>query len=272
MPPADEVPHLRIARPVSDLMRAGDMYCRGLGLRVLGTFEDHDGFDGVMLGVPGADYHFEFTRFRRDPVPPSPTVEDLVVLYVPDEAHWRAWCARVLAAGFREVAAFNPYWAARGRTYEDGDGYRIVLERAKWDDGHSRHATILPRTVPMRVVTPRLHHILDFVTVAAFALAPTFVPLSGSAAVLAYALAIVHLAVTLATRFPGADRRPLSLRAHGTLEAIVGIALIALPFAAGWVDRARLFSVVAGVAILAIGAISRYEVEGHSSANAAVRG
>lgn len=112
----------------------------------------------------------------------------------------------------------------------------------------------------MRIVTPRLHHILDFVTVAAFALAPTFVPLSGSAAALAYALAIVHLAVTLATRFPGAGRRPLSLRAHGTLEAIVGIALIALPFAAGWVDRARLFSVVAGVAILAIGAISRYEV------------
>lgn len=262
---------MRIARPVSDLPRAGDMYSRGLGLRVLGTFADHDGFDGVMLGVPGADYHFEFTRSRRDPVPPCPTVEDLVVLYVPDTARWRALCARVLAAGFKQVAAFNPYWAERGRTYEDGDGYRIVLERATWDDGRSRHATILARTIPMRIVAPRLHHILDFMTVVAFALAPTFVPLSGAAAVLAYALAIVHLVVTLTTRFPGADRRPLPLRAHGTLEAIVGIALIALPFAAGWVDRARLFFVLAGVVILAIGAISRYEVEDHSSANAAAR-
>jgi hypothetical protein len=27
-----------------------------------GRFEDHAGFDGVMLGEPGAPYHFEFTH------------------------------------------------------------------------------------------------------------------------------------------------------------------------------------------------------------------
>ena len=126
--------HLRIARPVSDLARTTDMYCRGLGLRVIGRFEDHEGFDGVMLGVAGAGYHFEFTHCRTHPVLPTPTVEDLAVFYVPFVSEWQAMCDSMLAAGFKEVAAFNPYWEARGRTYEDRDGYRIVLQQAEWSN------------------------------------------------------------------------------------------------------------------------------------------
>lgn len=110
------------------------MYCRGLGLRVLAEFEDHDGFDGVMLGAPGEHYHFEFTRSRVHPVRPAPTVEDLVVFYLPSAPRWRAACARMLSAGFRQVAAFNPYWERRGCTYEDHDGYRVVLQRERWPD------------------------------------------------------------------------------------------------------------------------------------------
>ena len=40
--------HLRIARPVSDLPRAQAMYCAGLGLRVIGSFEDPDGYRVVL--------------------------------------------------------------------------------------------------------------------------------------------------------------------------------------------------------------------------------
>ena len=108
------------------------MYCRGLGLSVLGSFEAHDGFDGVMLGVRGGSYHLEFTRARAHPVPPRPTVEDLLVLYMPSEPGWRAACDSMLAAGFRQVASFNPYWDAKGRTFEDRDGYRVVLQQADW--------------------------------------------------------------------------------------------------------------------------------------------
>jgi catechol 2,3-dioxygenase-like lactoylglutathione lyase family enzyme len=125
---------LRVARPVSDLARAADMYCRGLGLHVIGRFEDHDGFDGVMLGVAGASYHFEFTHCRTHPVVPSPTVEDLIVFYVPSGSEWQALCDDMLAAGFTQVAAFNPYWDACGRTYEDGDGYHVVLQRGEWSN------------------------------------------------------------------------------------------------------------------------------------------
>lgn len=124
--------HLRLARPVSDPGRSEEMYRRALGLEVLGRFEDHDGFDGVMLGVPGATYHFELTRARGHEVRPSPTPEDLIVLYIPVESEWRAACDGMSTAGFVEVDPFNPYWAVRGRTFEDPDGYRVVLERAEW--------------------------------------------------------------------------------------------------------------------------------------------
>jgi prolyl oligopeptidase len=36
-------------------------------------------------------------------------------------------------AGFRQVASFNPYWEVRGCTFEDPDGYRVVVECADWE-------------------------------------------------------------------------------------------------------------------------------------------
>jgi catechol 2,3-dioxygenase-like lactoylglutathione lyase family enzyme len=124
--------HLRIARPVSDPARTADMYCRGLGYHLLGSFEDHAGFDGVMVGDPTADFHFEFTRCRDHPMAPAPTAEDLTVFYVPGTEEWNATCERMSAAGFRAVTSFNPYWDVRGRTFADPDGYRVVIERARW--------------------------------------------------------------------------------------------------------------------------------------------
>jgi len=131
---------LRIARPVSDLGRTRDLYIAGLGLRELGGFTDHDGFDGVMLGFAGAGWHFEFTHCRAHPLAPTPTAEDLVVFYLASAGEWQAACARLLAAGFRSVDAYNPYWALRGRTFADPDGYRIVLQQDAWNDATAAHS------------------------------------------------------------------------------------------------------------------------------------
>lgn len=125
-------PHLRIARPVTHLASSVELYSSGLGFTRLGHFEDHEGFDGAMLGQPGASWHFEFTQARHHPVPPTPTPEDLVVLYLPDVAEWRVACERMLHAGFQPVTSFNPYWDERGRTFADQDGYRVVLQNAGW--------------------------------------------------------------------------------------------------------------------------------------------
>jgi hypothetical protein len=126
------IQHLRIARPVSDLSRSATMYCAGLGFRVLSSFENHDGFDGVMLGGLGAHYHFEFTRHRTHVVKPTPTTEDLFVLYIPEQDDWNQACCNMIEAGFMHVTSSNPYWESNGRTFEDADGYRTVLEHSAW--------------------------------------------------------------------------------------------------------------------------------------------
>jgi len=125
-------PHLRIARPVSALERSVAMYCKGLGLIEIARFENHDGFDGVMLGRVGLGYHFEFTYCRTHPVQPGPTPEDLIVFYLPDKAEWQRTCQSMLDVGFTEVPPFNPYWRQRGRTLEDHDRYRVVLQQDEW--------------------------------------------------------------------------------------------------------------------------------------------
>jgi catechol 2,3-dioxygenase-like lactoylglutathione lyase family enzyme len=124
--------HLRIARPVRDLERSATLYERGLGLKRLGAFVDHAGFDGVMLGHAGAGYHLEFTRCRAHPIDPTPSAEDLLVFYVPDEALAMRRCEALLEAGFVEVEPFNPYWKQRGRSFRDEDGYTLVVQCAPW--------------------------------------------------------------------------------------------------------------------------------------------
>ena len=125
-------PQLRVARPVGNLRQTAEMYCRGLGLEVLARFEDHDGFDGVMLGQTGSTYHFEFTACRHHQVVPSPTNEDLVVFYLPDPEEWLQTCVNMKIAGFEVAPSFNPYWDVRGRTFVDPDGYRTVIQNSAW--------------------------------------------------------------------------------------------------------------------------------------------
>ena len=124
---------LRVARPSDDLEALLRFYRDGLGFAVLDRFADHDGFDGVMLGHPRAPWHLEFTAKRGHPAGRAPTKDHLLVFYLSDAAEWRAAVARMRAAGFPPVPSFNPYWDRDGLTFEDPDGYRIVLQNAAWE-------------------------------------------------------------------------------------------------------------------------------------------
>jgi len=123
---------LRIARPTDQLAAIAKMYRLGLDLDELGRFEDHEGFDGVMLGHPRHTWHLEFTSCAGHAAGRAPTEDNLLVLYVPDASEGTVACARLSAAGFVEVPAFNPYWDREGTTFEDLDGYRVVIARRAW--------------------------------------------------------------------------------------------------------------------------------------------
>jgi len=127
-----EKAHLRIARPTDNLPEIIRFYCDGLGFEVVGSFEDHDGFDGVMLGHVGLSYHLEFTHHRGRHVGRAPSKENLLVFYLPESDEREQAVDRMVASGYEPVASYNPYWDKRGKTFEDADGYRVVLEQSAW--------------------------------------------------------------------------------------------------------------------------------------------
>lgn len=126
-------PTLRIARPTDDLQALLPFYVEGLGFQVLASFADHQGFDGVILGLHGAPYHLELTHQRGETVGRAPTRDHLLVFYLPDAADWTRAVRRMEDAGFRGVPSLNPYWDRCGATFEDPDGYRVVLVSTSWD-------------------------------------------------------------------------------------------------------------------------------------------
>ena len=129
---------LRVARPTDHLANVVRFYRDGVGLSEIGSFEDHEGFDGVMLGVPGASYHLEFTLQRDHNVGRAPTQENLLVFYLPSRQEWQAAIDQMARAGHAPVAAYNPYWDGSGCTFEDPDGYRVVFQNAAWREHEKR--------------------------------------------------------------------------------------------------------------------------------------
>ncbi|GAA1984877.1 VOC family protein [Kitasatospora viridis] len=124
---------IRIARPSRDLAAAERFYVEGLGLDVLWrTSERVSGeHDLLMVGPAGGAWHFELTRDPEQPLEPTPTVDDLFVVYLgaPVDEHL---VQRLEAAGGRRVPAHNPYWDRFGVTVLDPDGYRLVLCSRSW--------------------------------------------------------------------------------------------------------------------------------------------
>ena len=124
------VVQVRIARPTDRLEEVVRFYRDGLGLPELYRFEDHDGYDGVMLGLPGRPYHLEFTHHRQGSPCPAPSLDNLLVLYIPELDQLQALQRRLTALGYSPVAPENPYWLDKSVTFADPDGWRVVLCQA----------------------------------------------------------------------------------------------------------------------------------------------
>ena len=122
-----QVKQVRIARPTDKLKEVVRFYSKGLGLKILYSFSAHAGYSGVMLGLPGNEYHLEFTQHNRGSPCPAPSRDNLLVLYIPDRKAIARVVSRLKKMGHPPVPPENPYWREKGVTIEDPDGWRIVL-------------------------------------------------------------------------------------------------------------------------------------------------
>ncbi|EGS17200.1 uncharacterized protein CTHT_0065160 [Thermochaetoides thermophila DSM 1495] len=118
---------LRIARPTNNILSLIPFYVDGLGFTILGSFTNHSGFDGLILGNSNTAYEIEFTTQHGHDAGRAPTQDNLLVFYLPHEEEYKAAVERMKKCGFEPVESPNPYWNRNGTSFEDPDGYRVVL-------------------------------------------------------------------------------------------------------------------------------------------------
>lgn len=118
---------IRVARPTDKLTEVVAFYHDGMGLPVIAHFENHAGYSGVMLGTPTEQFHLEFTHAEAGSPCPAPTKDNLLVFYIPEDKAYAEAVKRMRDHGYEPVDPANPYWKDRSYTFEDPDGWRMVI-------------------------------------------------------------------------------------------------------------------------------------------------
>jgi hypothetical protein len=122
---------LRIGRPTDHLEEITKMYVDGLGFEIIGGFDGHNNFSGRMVGFPKHHYHLEFTTHTKEQSRRAPSLENLLVFYLPNDSEYKNALKRISNSGFKKVNSFNPYWEGAAQTFEDLDGYRVVINNGE---------------------------------------------------------------------------------------------------------------------------------------------
>jgi catechol 2,3-dioxygenase-like lactoylglutathione lyase family enzyme len=121
---------LRVARHTNNLKKIENFYVNILGFERLGGFQNHNNYDGIFIGKPELDWHFEFTKsdvnakhlFNED---------DIIILYPKTDLEYSSLIDRVLNNNISMITAINPYWKENGKLFFDPDGNRIVISNLK---------------------------------------------------------------------------------------------------------------------------------------------
>lgn len=111
----------------------------------------------------------------------------------------------------------------------------------------------------MKLISHINHDILDYITVALFAAAPSLLGFAGTAALISYALAAIQLTMTLLTDMPLGVMKTTPMKLHSIVEMLVGpvlfIGALALP---NLVTGAQGFFAAAGAVIFEVWLLSEY--------------
>ncbi|MFT5821070.1 MAG: hypothetical protein ACI8ZM_002319 [Crocinitomix sp.] len=106
-------------------------YTQIIGLKELGKFESHEGYDGVFIGLEDAfakpnSWHLEFTVSWEQPLH-RPDEDDLLVFYPDNTAEYETILKKLQIANIKRYRPKNNYWYRNGVTVLDPDGYGVVI-------------------------------------------------------------------------------------------------------------------------------------------------
>lgn len=122
--------NFRIARHTSDLKPITDFYCNIVGLEILGSFQNHNNYDGIFIGLKETNWHLEFTMSNELPNH-KPDDDDLLVFYADSSEDYYNRIKNISEKGVLNISNKNPYWNDNGTTYKDPDGFLIVIALPK---------------------------------------------------------------------------------------------------------------------------------------------
>jgi len=111
----------------------------------------------------------------------------------------------------------------------------------------------------IKVLTPRFHGYLDYLTVVIFLAAPLLLGLEGLSAIISYVLAAVHLLITFLTDFSLGFAKLIPIKTHGWIETVAGPLILLLPFILGIYETARTFYITMGIFIIIVSLITDYK-------------
>lgn len=117
---------LRVARHTGQLDQMVRFYTEVLGFGVLGSFQNHEGYDGVMLGHGQAGWHLEFTQSPRK-ASHHFDKDDLLVFYPASLEEYYLVLERLQKYKIGQIMPENPYWIDNGIMIADPDKYKIVI-------------------------------------------------------------------------------------------------------------------------------------------------
>ncbi|MDB4904405.1 MAG: hypothetical protein JWQ63_3686 [Mucilaginibacter sp.] len=103
----------------------------------------------------------------------------------------------------------------------------------------------------MKFISPTIHGIIDYFVVIFLLASPTIFGFTGLLAIFTYALAGIHLLMTILTDYNVGLIKIIPFHTHGFIESVVGVVLIALGYTL-FNDNAagKLFYIIFGTIIL----------------------
>jgi extradiol dioxygenase family protein len=120
----------RIARHTNTIDKISTFYTEVIGLEVLGSFNDHEGYDGIFLGKKDLDWHLEFTS--SDSVAKQVWDEDdFLVFYPKSVEEYESIIKNIEIQKVDVHVPKNPYWIENGILLRDPDGYGVIVSSLK---------------------------------------------------------------------------------------------------------------------------------------------
>lgn len=120
----------RVARHTSNIEKLCNFYSSILGLEVLGSFKNHDNYDGVFLGKPNENWHLEFTQSLEA----SKAIfdeDDILVFYPTSQSEYNQILENLKQHQVPILEPKNPYWKDNGICFEDRDHHKIIVSHLK---------------------------------------------------------------------------------------------------------------------------------------------